>query len=386
MTAFRARLTDLDIRRLVRAADDDERAAAAHKLCRAMDRTGLDAEDRVAAEKILRVLADDAAELVRRAMAVTLKASDLIPRDVARRLARDIDSIALPIIEFSPAFSDEDLIEIVRAGSAVRQIAVAGRARVSRDVAEVLAAEGVEPAVRVLAANDNADLSERALGAVVDRFGASPDVAAAVAYRQVLPPTISERLIGLVSDVVRDHLISRHALDPEIVIRLASGARERATVDLIDQAGAEVDLAAFAVQLNARKVLNASLLLRALARGQMSLFEHGMAELAGTPHSRAWLMIHDAGPLGLKAIYDRAGLPPRLFAAFRSGVDTWRALQAEGGEMVGEAYQLRMLERFLTQRPNAPREDIAYLMERLDRPAVDRADRADRAGAAATAA
>ena len=25
-----------------------------------------------------------------------------------------------------------------------------------------------------------------------------------------------------------------------------------------------------------------------------------------------------------------------------------------------------MLERFLTQRPNAPREDLAYLMERLD--------------------
>jgi hypothetical protein len=25
-----------------------------------------------------------------------------------------------------------------------------------------------------------------------------------------------------------------------------------------------------------------------------------------------------------------------------------------------------MLERFLTHRPNAPREDLAYLMERLD--------------------
>lgn len=381
MTAFRARLTELDIRRLVKAADENERAAAAHKLCRAMDRTDLDAEDRAAAEKILRVLADDAAELVRRAMAVTLKASDLIPRDVARRLAADVDSIALPIIEFCPAFSDEDLIEIVRAGAAIRQIAVAGRPRVSRDVAEVLAAEGVEPAVRTLAANDNADLSERALSSAVDRFGASPEVTAAIAYRQVLPPAISERLIELVGDAVRDHLISRHAVPPEVVIRLAGHARERATVDLIDQAGAEADLAAFAAQLNARKVLNASLLLRALARGQMSLFEHGMAELAGTPHSRAWLMIHDAGPLGLKAIYDRAGMPPRLFAAFRSGVDTWRALQAEGAETTGEAYQQRMLERFLTQRPNAPREDMAYLMERLDRPVAAQTD-----GTAATAA
>jgi uncharacterized protein (DUF2336 family) len=98
----------------------------------------------------------------------------------------------------------------------------------------------------------------------------------------------------------------------------------------------------------------------------MALFEHGVAELAGTPHARAWLMIHDAGPLGLKAIYDRAGLPPRLFQAYRAGVDTWRALQAEGADTSGDGFRHQMLERFLTHRPNASREDLAYLMERLD--------------------
>ena len=81
-------------------------------------------------------------------------------------------------------------------------------------------------------------------------------------------------------------------------------------------------------------------------------------------------MIHDAGPLGLKAIYDRAGLPPRLFQAFRAGVDTWRSLQAEGVDTTDDAFRQQMLERFLTQRPNAPREDLAYLMERLDQDPV----------------
>ena len=138
MTSYRARLTEIDIRRLIKADDEDERAAAAHKLCRSMERLPLDDEGRAAAEKILRLLAEDAAELVRRALAVTLKASDLIPRDVARRLAADVDSIALPIIGCSPAFHDEDLIEIVQAGSAARQTAVALRPRVSRDVADAV--------------------------------------------------------------------------------------------------------------------------------------------------------------------------------------------------------------------------------------------------------
>ena len=84
MTAHRARLTEFDIRRLIKATDDDERASAAHKLCRSIDRADLTDEDREAAQKIMRVLANDAAELVRRALAVTLKSSDLLPRDVAR--------------------------------------------------------------------------------------------------------------------------------------------------------------------------------------------------------------------------------------------------------------------------------------------------------------
>ena len=371
MTAHRARLTEFDIRRLIKATDDDERASAAHKLCRSIDRAELTADDREAAQKIMRVLANDAAELVRRALAVTLKSSDLLPRDVARILASDVDSIALPIIGSSPVFSDEDLIEIVRAGSAVRQVAIAARATVSRDVADVLSTDGCETAVRTLASNDNADLSEKAMGTVVDRFGQTPEVVAALAYRQVLPLDITERLVALASDAVREHLITRHAVAPETAIRLSSFARERATVDLIDQAGASADLATFVAQLNARKALTPSLLLRALARGKMTLFEHGIAELSSTPHPRAWLMVHDAGPLGLKAIYDRAGLPPRLFQAFRAGVDTWRQLSAEGADTSGEAFRERMLERFLTQRPNAPRDDLAYLMERLDQPAAN---------------
>lgn len=367
MTAYRARLTEIDIRRLIQSSDEDERAAAAHKLCRNMERIELDDEDRAAAQKILRLLANDAAELVRRAMAVTLKASHLIPNDVARKLAADVDSVALPVINFSPAFTDEDLIEIVKAGSAVRQTAVAGRPGVGRDVAEVVAEVGCEQAVRTLASNDNADISEASLGRCVDRFGQSGEVVAALAYRQVLPLSVSERLIELASDAVREHLVTRHAVAPETAIRLASFARERATVDLIDQASAQADIPAFVANLNARKALTASLLLRALARGQMALLEYGLAELAGTPHQRAWLMIHDAGPLGLRAIYDRAGLPPRLFQAFRAGVDTWRALQAEGADTASEQFREQMLERFLTQRPHAPREDVAYLMERLDR-------------------
>ncbi|MBX7249329.1 MAG: DUF2336 domain-containing protein [Caulobacteraceae bacterium] len=367
MSVTRARLTEADIRRLVKGDSADDRAAAAHKLCRSIEKVALTAEEREAAQDIIRVLAADATELVRRALAVTLKASPLLPRDTALKLARDVEAVALPIVNFSPAFTDDDLAEIVRAGSVAKQIAVASRDILSPAVTSVIAEVGAKPAVEIACANDNALFSERALDLVVDRFADSEDITKALAYRAVLPVSISERLVKLVSDTVREHLVARHSLRPETAMELAAAARERATVDLVEQAAVSTDIAEFVRHLARNRRLTPSLLLRALGRGQMPFFEHAVAELAGVAHQRTWLMIHDAGPLGLRAIYDRAGLPSRLFAAFRAGVDAYRSLQFDGGHRDRERFQERMIQRFLTAQPYAAKDDINYLLERLDR-------------------
>jgi uncharacterized protein (DUF2336 family) len=367
MSTTRAALTDEDIRTLVKGATPDERAVAAHKLCRTIERAELTDEERERAHDILRVMARDAADLVRRAVAVTLKNSPAVPRDVALRLARDIESVALPMLSFSPSFTDEDLAEIVRLGGPVRQVAIAKRSQLSQSVTEVIAEVGTERAVEAACANDNADFGEKSLQKVIDRFERSERVLAAVAYRDVLPPAITEKLIDLVGDQVLDHLVTAHALSPDTALQIAMGAKERATIDLVDQAGRTSDVKAFVAHLNKHQRLTASLLLRALAHGHMTFFEWGIAELAGVPHHRTWLMIHDAGPLGLRAIYERAGLPARLLPAFRAGVDTFHAMEFDGGVRDRERFQERMLQRFLTQAQTACREDVDYLLDKVDR-------------------
>jgi uncharacterized protein (DUF2336 family) len=367
MSVTRAALTDTDLRTLLKGATADERAVAAHKLCRVIDRGELDPDERAQAQDILRVMAADAAELVRRALAVTLKNSDVLPHDVAMKLARDVESISLPVLNFSPVFTDEDLSEIVRLGGPVRQVAIAKRPQLSEKVTSAIVEHGAELAVETACANDNAAFSERVLQKALDRFEKSERVLAAVAYRNVLPLAVTERLIDMVSEQVRDHLLNHHALSPEVALQIAVGTKERATVDLVDQAGRAADPKAFAAHLNKAGRLTPSLLLRTLAHGHMTFLECGLAELAGVPHHRTWLMIHDAGPLGLRAIYERAGLPTRLFAAFRAGVDTWHSMEFDGGLRDRERFQERMLQRFLTQPQNAGRDDVDYLLERMDR-------------------
>jgi len=366
MATTRSALTEEDIRTLVKGATADERAIAARKLCRSIDAAPLSKEDRESAGEILRLMAADATELVRKTIAETLKASIDVPRDVALKLARDVESISLPMLNFSPVFTDADLIDIVRLGGPVRQLAIARRPTLSRNVADVLAEHGSERALAAACANDNADFAEGALQKVIGRFETSERVLAAVAYRAVLPLSVSERLVSLVSEQLRSHLLTHHALTPDVALQIAVGATERATVDLIDQAGRAADIRAFVVHLHQSKRLTASVLLRGLAHGHMTFFEWGVAELAGVPHHRTWLMIHDAGPLGLRAIYERAGLPARLFPAFRAAVDTFHAMEFDGGHRDLERFQERMLQRFLTQPQAAAREDVDYLLDKMD--------------------
>ena len=367
MSTTRAALTDIDLRTLLKGATEDERALAAHKLCRVIDREALEGDDREKAQDILRVMAADAAELVRRALAVTLKSSPLIPRDVALKLSRDVDSVCLPILNFSPAFTDQDLTEIVRLGGPVRQIAIARRPALSESVTDTLAEVGGEAAVKTAAANDNATFSERGLAKVLQRFEKSEQVLAAVAYRSALPMSVTEKLIQLVGDQLREHIFSHHAVSPQIAMEIAIGATERATIDLVDQAGRTQDPKSFVAHLHKAGRLTPSLLLRALAHGHMAFFECGVAELAGVPHHRTWLMIHDAGSLGLRAIYERAGLPARLFSAFRVAVDTYHSMDFDGRPNDLERFQQRLLQRFLTQSHATQRDDIDYLLDKLNR-------------------
>lgn len=366
MSTTRAALTEDDIRTLVKGATAEERADAAQKLCRAIDSAPLSEEDRVLAAEILRIMAGDAAELVRRALAVTLRSSPLVPRDVALKLARDVEGVCLPVLAFSPAFTDEDLAEIVRLGGPVRQLAVAKRPELSQTVTEAIAEHGAERAVAAACANDNADFGEQALQRVIERFDTSERVLAAVVYRNVLPMSVTERLVGLVGDQLRDQLVTRHGLAPEMALQIVVGAAERATVDLVDQAGRTADVKGFVAYLHEEGRLTASLLLRALAQGHMTFFEWAVAELAGVPHHRTWLMIHDAGPLGLKAIYERAGLPVRLLPAFRAAIDTFHSMEFDGGARDRERFQQRMLERFLTLPQTAAGEDVDYFLDKLD--------------------
>lgn len=371
IVTMRAHLTDSDIRTLIKGPTEEDRAHAAHKICRCIDDAELTPEERAHAQGILSIMAQDAAVLVRRSLAVALKNSPKMPRDIANKLAQDIDSIALPVIMNSPVLTDADLVAIVRACPPSKQIAVASRETLSTTVTGAVANYAVSEAVERALANDNAIFDAGGLDAALDRFSGVSAVTAAMVHRNELPVSVTEKLVSMVSGELFDHLVNHHELPPQIAIDLALGARERATIDIVEQAGRQRDLGRFVQQMNLNGRLTPSLLMRGLCLGHMEFVEHAMAELAGMAHQRIWLLLHDGGPLGLKAAFDRSGLPPRLFPSFRAALDVYHSIDRDGGEDDRIAFRRRMLERTLTLFQSIPKDDLDYLLDKLDGAAAD---------------
>lgn len=117
------------------------------------------------------------------------------------------------------------------------------------------------------------------------------------------------------------------------------------------------------LRLNSR--LTPSLILRALFRGHVAFVEHAFAELSGLPHAKAWLLVHDAGPLGLRAIYDRTGMPPRLYPAIRAGLDVYHSTEMPHDGESREHFRRVLAERAITRFQGIPEEDLDYMLRRF---------------------
>lgn len=354
-----------DVQSLLTNPAPDQRAKVVGQLAIDIDGGRLSPTERQLALDIMRAMAADAEIMVRRAVAASMKSSENLPHEIAMRLARDDVSVALPVLENSQVLTDDDLISILADGNGAKQVAIARRPQVSETVASAIVDTGNAAAVTTLVSNDGAALTEPVLKKTLDRYGQFETVKAAMVHRDQLPVAITERLVSLVSEKLKLTLAARHSLPADVATDIILDARERATVSLLSKSANEEDTHALIQQLHASGRLTPSLVLRALCSGDMRFVEDAMAEIAGTSAEKASLLIHDAGRLGLKALYMKCRFPEALYPAFRVAVDVIHETEFDGREHDRERFARRVIERVLTQYQTIDVSDLDYLLGKL---------------------
>lgn len=359
-------LTSVDIQTLLKDPTPEHRAMAARKVGEKFNEGILSDSERKIAEDIFKIMVRDAEERVRSALSESLKDNPDIPHDVALSLANDVAGVSVPMLEFSEVLTDEDLKEIVRGHGTESQIAIARREHLSADVTDTLVENSEsEDVITTLVANEGADLQEDTMGKVMDKYGKVAKVSDGLANRAQLPINVAERLVSLVSEKVRDHMVTHHEMTADMVMDLFLSARERATVSLLAGGADVMDVRRLVEQLHDHGRLTETLIFRAICMGDAVFFEAALARLCNIPVSSAYKLIHDRGSMGLAAIYRECKLSERMLPIVKAALDVVKDMETSASED-RDRFQQRMLERVLTNcEDDFDPENLDYFITKL---------------------
>jgi len=307
-----------------RTASAAERADATSALARCYLHSDLSADDRAAVEGALIMALDDPSPLVRSALAQAL------------------------------AFSEDSPPVVILALAA--------------DQSEVATAE----ACLILIENTEAVIAPSSFSRLVERHGHLGAIREALLARDDLPVSARQALVAKLSELLAHFVVSRAWLEEDRARRVAKEACEKATVTLA-AVSAEDEIPPLIRHLRESGQLTAGLVLRALLSGNVEMFEQALANLSGLSLARVSALVHDKSGGGLRALYDRAGLPASTYAAFSEALAAMR----EGGFVgdFGAATRLRrrMVERVLTRCADEATLDIEPLLTLLRRFATEAA-------------
>lgn len=358
-------LSPEDVQRLMSDRSAETRAQTVKKIADNLVGQQFSDSERAEAEAIFRAIAGDTEILVRQTLADTVKNLPDLPHDIAVTLASDIADVATPMLTFSEALTDEDLFEIIQSKPESHQAAIAGRPVVSEAVSDKLADTGSATVVAKLMENDGAEISEKTFEKVLDKYGDDETVNAPMARRAELPITVTERLVTLVSDKLREHLVSHHDMSPSVATDLILASREKAMIGLVGSAGSE-ELNRLIDQLFENGRLTPTIILRALCVGDMDFFETALAKGSGVSVSNVHLLVNDAGGEGLKQLCKKCKIPEGLVEMMRVGVEVVNEMEYDGNPGDRERFRNHVIERVLTHfEDRFDAENVDYLISKI---------------------
>ena len=308
----------------VRQAPPGERAEATSALARAYLYSDLSSDDLAAAEGAMIMLLDDPSPLVRGALAEAFASAEKAPQVIVHALAADQADVALPLLEQSPLLLEDDLVDLIAAGQAEIQIAVAGRRSLTRGVAAAIAEVAAPEACLALLENPEVDVAPFSIDRIIDRFGHLAPIRENLLARDDLTMPMRQTLLSKLSQTLAGFVAARQWLESEHAEFTAKEACEKATIALAADTSYD-EVGALVQHLRQSGQLTAGMILRALLSGNVVLFEEALAELSGVSIDRVTAYIHDKNISGFRALYREAGLPDTAYPAFREALAAMRA-------------------------------------------------------------
>ena len=298
------------VRLLADDKDGDVRAELARKIGRLLPDLSRKARDKVSELTLetLQCLAEDELPRVREILAEEVKDLACVPTTVIAKLARDIECVAAPILEFSPLLSDADLIEIISSAQARYALsAIARRQALSASVSDAIANAMDIPSVAELLKNATARIRQKTLDKIIAQAERIREWHGPLVMRHDLSQRAIRRIASFVSAALIDELATRNGLDDSTHHTLKLKMQERLDAD--GNFGSAVSVVAARHRAG---TLDDRFVISAVQDGQRDIVLQALSLLAAVPNDVVDKILDSRLAKPVTALVWRAGLSMRV--------------------------------------------------------------------------
>jgi uncharacterized protein (DUF2336 family) len=272
-------------------------------------------EENILSELVV-VLVKDAELSVKQAFAHYLRKSPYLTQEIARKMAEDVESVALPVLENSELLSEEDLRRIVCTTCSVnKQQAIARREEVSETVSQALVdcALSVD-VIGTLLENQNSRISSETLSQVVDNCSENSRIMNQLIDRKVVPVEIIQKIIQTVSRHMEDRIIekieSKYGMSPSQLASIADYSIGLSLLRALESRKSKPDSRMLAENLHAAGKLNVTVFMGGVFTGKAYFVMYSLSHLAGYPFNQIEALLKaEEMPEFFETLLDRAELP-----------------------------------------------------------------------------
>ena len=237
-------------------------------------------EEIQAVTDLARVLAKDIELSVRSTLAFELRTSEHVPKDLAIRIAQDVEDVSTPFLKSTPVLTDEDLSEMIPALAEYARVAIARRDQLGSRTIDSLIKHGGAPSIARLARNQMSIINEQQMTALFGRFEGSPLVLEALSRRVDLPIQVVQRLIGSVADGAKEVLTERYGVTATAARQVTQSAGRAALFKKLHDASLD-QTRAFVSDMRSENKLTDAFIIDAAKEGLTAFVESAIALKAG---------------------------------------------------------------------------------------------------------
>ncbi len=320
----------------------DDRVAAAKAIGALTTDGKMSENDRERAHSLLEVLGKDSELRVRTALSHVIAEYPFLPPSLAQSLAQDVLEVAGPILEKSPALSEQFLTELVQSGNASEeaQTTIATRDALPNTVTEALFASGSSQVAKTVLSNPTAKIDEHGFTSLFAREDLDGQMLTLVAERSDLSePIIAQCHKIILADhfdreigrKIRDQLIQEYTLPPAMAETIVQAALESALAQASsDTNAAQAGFDLLAQRLHQHGDLTPSLLLRMVCGGSLDFAVSAFQVLTGEPANKIETIFFGAGTTALADLYIESGLDPYFRFALTTAI---KRIASERGKL-----------------------------------------------------